>query len=118
VRLAAAAGRTSSRPSGSQRLVGPVFTAYGSPTGLDNIDPFLSRMRQGGVAVSLRMSQLMSGNVPLESALSRFGREENRLGDTERARRADAGADRGHGGVLSPSGRRAAGPPAPNATDS
>jgi hypothetical protein len=72
---------------GSQRLVGPAFTAYGSPTGLDNIDPFLGRLRQGGVAISLRMSQRIGGKVLLESAVSRFGREENRRGDTERARR-------------------------------
>jgi hypothetical protein len=69
-----------------QRLIAPAFTAYGSPTGLDNIDPFLGDLRLGGVAVSLRASHRIRG-VLLESAVSRFGREEIRRGDTERARR-------------------------------
>jgi hypothetical protein len=72
---------------GRQRLIAPAFTAYGSPTGLDNIDPFLGALRQGGTAVSLRASHRMGSALLIESAVSRFGREEIRRGDTERARR-------------------------------
>jgi hypothetical protein len=68
-----------------QRLIAPAFTAYGSPTGLDNIDPFLGDQRQGGVAVSLRASR-RTGGVLLESAVSRLGREEIRRGGSARAR--------------------------------
>jgi hypothetical protein len=70
-----------------ERQIAPAFTAYGSPTGLDNIDPFLGALRLGGVAVSLRGSRRLGRTFLLESAASRFGREEIRHGDTERARR-------------------------------
>jgi hypothetical protein len=70
-----------------QRLIAPAFTAYGSPTGLDNIDPFLGEVRQGGMAVSLRASHRVDRQFLIESVLSRFGRDEIRRGATERARR-------------------------------
>jgi hypothetical protein len=70
-----------------QRLIAPAFTAYGSPTGLDNIDPFLGKVRQGGMAVSLRASHRVDRQFLIESVLSRFGRDEIRRGATERGRR-------------------------------
>ncbi|HEX6614844.1 MAG TPA: TonB-dependent receptor [Gemmatimonadales bacterium] len=70
-----------------ERQIAPAFTAYGSPTGLDNIDPFLGALRLGGAAVSLRGSRRVGRTFLLESAVSRFGREEIRHGDTERGRR-------------------------------
>ena len=69
-----------------RHLVAPAFTVYGSPTALDNIDPFLGELRLGGVAVSLRASHRVGGLL-LESVLSRGGRDEISRGDTERARR-------------------------------
>jgi carboxypeptidase family protein/TonB-dependent receptor-like protein len=71
----------------TRQLVSPAFTAYGSPTGLDNIDPFLGELQQGGVAVSVRASHRVGGRFLLESVLSRLAREEIRRGGTERARR-------------------------------
>jgi hypothetical protein len=69
-----------------QRQIAPAFTAYGSPTGLDNIDPFLGELRQGGIAVSIRANHRMSRRLLIESAVSRFGRDETRRGGSERAR--------------------------------
>ncbi len=69
-----------------RHLVAPAFTVYGSPTALDNIDPFLGELRLGGVAVSLRGSH-RAGRLLLESVLSRGDRDEISRGDTERARR-------------------------------
>ncbi len=66
--------------------VTPAFTVYGSPTALDNIDPFLGELRLGGVAVSLRASHRIGGLL-LESVLSWGDRDEVSRGDTERARR-------------------------------
>ncbi len=71
----------------SRQEVGPAFTAYGSPTGLENIDPILGESRQGGVAVSLRSSQSLGQRFLLESALSQVDRDENSHGSSERGRR-------------------------------
>jgi hypothetical protein len=70
-----------------RHLVAPAFNVYGSPTALDNLDPFLGKLRQGGVAASLRASHRMGRWLLIESLFSRFERDEVRRGDTERARR-------------------------------
>ncbi len=69
------------------RPVAPAFTAYGAPTGLDNLEPFLGESRQGGVAVSLRARQRLSRGLLLESVVTRAQRDEVRHGGTVRARR-------------------------------
>ncbi|HEY7637798.1 MAG TPA: TonB-dependent receptor plug domain-containing protein, partial [Gemmatimonadales bacterium] len=69
-----------------RHLVAPAFTVYGSPTALENIDPFLGEMRLGGVATSLRVNHRLGGLL-LESSLSRVDRDEISRGDTEQARR-------------------------------
>lgn len=70
----------------TRMLVAPAFTVYGSPTGLQNIDPFLGELRQGGVAVSLRGSHRVARRLLLEALASRFDRDEVRHGATARAR--------------------------------
>ena len=72
---------------GTRRLIAPAFTAYGSPTGLENLDPFLGRLREGGVAVSVRASHRLGRRLLLESLLARYERDEIRLGSTDRGRR-------------------------------
>ena len=71
---------------GTRMLVAPAFIAYGSPTGLDNIDPFLGEVRQGGVAISLHGSHRVGHRLLLEVLASRFDRDDVRHGATERAR--------------------------------
>ena len=69
-----------------RRQVAPAFTAYGSPSGLDNLDPFLGDVREGGYALSLRARHQVAPRLLLEGAISRLQRDESREGDTERAR--------------------------------
>jgi hypothetical protein len=71
----------------TRQLVGPAYTPTGYPTGLDNIDPFLGELRQGGFAVSARGSHRAGTRLLLESLVSRFERDEIQHGATERARR-------------------------------
>ena len=71
---------------GTRMLVAPAFPAYGSPTGLRNIDPFLGELHEGGVAISVRGSHRVGRRLLLEVLASRFGRDEVRHGATERAR--------------------------------
>ena len=72
----------------TRRVIGPFTTALGTPTALDNIDPFLGGFRSGGINLSVQGRHRVGGRLVLEATLSRLSRHDKEEGATDRGRTA------------------------------
>jgi len=68
------------------RIANPLSGIFGSPSRLENADPFLSLLEEGGVNLTLSIRHRLTPCLFIESSLSRFDRIENIRGETVRGR--------------------------------
>ncbi len=69
-----------------REAVGETFISIGTPKALLNPDPYLQKIQQGGIYLSLRGTHIITSNFFLETMLSRGRSKEKNIPLTERGR--------------------------------
>ena len=77
---------TSTGDPSTRKAIGDVPPPASTPIRLDNLDPYLTDQKAGGVNVSLNSSYLLGDGILLEASLSRITRRETWEPSTERGR--------------------------------
>lgn len=69
-------------PTVHHRIANPLVGYFGSPAGLENIDPFLAYVEEGGINLTLSAQHRLGSSLLIEGSVSRFDRRQNSRGET------------------------------------